>query len=413
MRTLAILAAVILFCSCTEGPTSSGPDAPARTIAQLTAAEQEVLQTANEFGFQLFRRVAAGTHPDSNVFLSPLSASYALGMLENGAAGATRDSIMSTLCHTGMTTDEINESYRDVCRILMQADPQVDFSLANSIWYRYTKPVSQDFFAVCTDYFDARVQAMDWAVPGAVDTINTWVSDATSGRITEAVASVDLNPAMLLINAIYFLGLWTIPFDEDDTHDGTFTTAGGNSVACRMMRKSADEDTTLRLISTPLFTGATMPYGTGAYRMTVLVPTDSTTVDEVIDSLTPANWAGWLASSYHTTFDLALPRFTFEFEASLDSALKDMGMSIAYGEGTADFTTMFDGANGWVDKVYQKSFVRVDEAGTEAAAVTVVVVVDSMPTQVIVNKPSVFVIHERTSGAVLFTGRLSVPVWSE
>ncbi|MCH8837105.1 MAG: serpin family protein, partial [Candidatus Marinimicrobia bacterium] len=218
----------IALCMQLAGWGCSSPTEPAEVTLgrNLTATEAQLAASADLFGLKLFREIVR-QEPDQNIFISPLSVSMALGMTANGAAGATLDSMRATLELTGLTESESNAAYRSLMALLTQADPEVTFDVANSIWYRQGQvAVDPDFKKRCQDYFDAVVQGLDFSHDGAADTMNAWVDEHTQGKIDQIVDKpIDPLATMFLINAIYFKGTWTYEFDPQDTKDDQFTQA--------------------------------------------------------------------------------------------------------------------------------------------------------------------------------------------
>jgi serpin B len=237
---------------------------------ELTVAETKLVEADNRFAFTLFRAINDHENPDRNVFISPLSVAMALGMTYNGAAGTTREAMARTLELEGMTIEEVNQAYRDLIDLLRTLDPRVDLLLANSIWHRPQFTPLPTFFEVNRQYFDAEVQALDFARPDAATVINQWVEDATRGKIPTIVP--DPIPGQIvayLINAIYLKGDWAQQFDKDGTRDEPFWLADGGTVDVPMM--SREEGHAVRLVVGDV-TVLDLPYGGGAYSMTVLLP---------------------------------------------------------------------------------------------------------------------------------------------
>ncbi len=405
---LAVLAIFLIQCTKSTQPEPNPASPPQRTPADMTVAEKALVNATNGFSLELFREILAREPQDVNVFTSPLSASYALGMTYNGASGQTRADMADVLGYDGLTDKEINESYKGLISILGELDPDVIFKIANSIWYRLGKPVRQEFIDITQTYFDALVREMDWAMPGAADTINAWVNENTDGKIPDIVkAPISDDIAMFLINAIYFNAAWTVAFDPDSTKTGPFFLSDGSFVDCDMMRR-AD---TIRYFYNDLFQAAELPYGDGSFSMVILLPLWEKTVDDIIAELTPGTWAAWTAQFSDVEIPFSMPKFRFDYGIRLDTALQNMGMAIAWVPAARGFCNMFADSTGWIDEVRHKAFVQVDENGTEAAAVTVVVMADSMMSTMNVCRPFLFVIHERESGTILFMGRVAEPVW--
>jgi len=222
---------------------------------------------------------------------------------------------------------------------------------------------------------------------------------------------------MFLINAIYFKGTWTYEFEPEDTEDDVFTLLNGSGVPCRMMEQEAD----LLYLSTDKFRMVDLPYGDGLFSMTVILPSPDVTVDSVVALLTPENWAVWVSGLDTAGIRLQLPKLKIEYGRELKDVLKALGMGIAFYESLeADFSRMIEPPGlVYIDKVKHKTFIQVDEEGTEAAAATVVVINyrgaggGGEPLLFRVDRPFIFVIRERTSGALLFMGKIVEPVWEE
>jgi serpin B len=404
--TLGAALAIAVGCSSSTEPDTgkAGPILDALPRA-LTGGEQRVIGASNDFSFALFRRLSAA-RTDSNVFTSPLSASMALGMAMNGAAGTTFDEMRATLGFDGSATErEIGESYKSLVTLLRGLDPSVEFRIANSIWYRTGFPVQPSFLDAGRDWFDAQVAALDFESPSAVRTINDWVGGATAGRIPTIVDGIEDDQVMFLINAIYFKGSWRTKFDPARTIDAPFKGVAGDQPA-----KLKHRDGTNRYLQTADFAAVDLPYGNSAYSMTVVLPDAGKSIDAVATSLQGTAWADWMVQLREAEVDLYLPRFRLEWERMLIPDLQSLGMRAAFVDGGADFSRMSPlGRQLFISLVKQKTFVDVDEEGTEAAAVTSVgISVTSAPVRTVfrVDRPFVFVLRERLSGTILFMGKI-------
>ena len=400
-------AALLLSVACGGVPSDPGGGvAPARLDAlprTLTASETRIIGAANAFSFSLFRRV--NSSPDSNVFTSPLSASFALGMAMNGAAGATLEQMRSALALGGATDAEINAGYKGLMELMRGLDPRVELRIANAIWSNTGFPVEPSFVAVSRDYFGAQVATLDFANPASVTTINQWVSGATAQKIPTIVDALERDLVMLLVNAIYFKGSWREKFDPALTQDAAFHGVAGDQPAKLMHR---DDD--MRYVGTADFQAVDLPYGNSAFTMTVVLPKQGGSVETVASSLDGAQWSAWMSQFREARVDLHLPRFTVKWERMLNADLEALGMRDAFIDGGADFSRLTPlGRQAFISFVKQKTYVDVNEEGTEAAAVTAVgVSVTSAPQTVVmrVDRPFLFVIRERLSGTVLFMGKI-------
>ena len=436
--TLFVLVILVLSAvKCSEKSTESISEPVInRTTAELTPQEKSAISSSNKFGMNLFRELTAQIAATDNIFLSPLSVSYALALCYNGANGETREAIGSTLEMADLSLEELNQAYYAATKILMQADPEVDFRLANSFWSRQGKVIQPGFIDLAKTYFSARVEEIDFQAPNAADIINAWVEEATNGKITDMVEPpISASTAAMLFNAIYFKGSWMYEFDTEHTHDRTFHLADGTDTQCQMMYMGQEDclvqppgynypitDTNITMYEDNNVFVLGMPYGRGDFRMSIIIPNrwfgypnndTARSIDEVIAGLTPEKWAAWTSGGTPYEFDLALPKFKFRDDIGLTELLKALGMEIAFNRNEADFSNLFVDGVGWIDEVKQKTFIQVDEHGTEAAAVTQVVFADAVPPQIICDRPFLVVIHEDNSGAILFMGRIANPVWEE
>ncbi len=387
---------------------------PTEPLRELSSSEAKIIEADNSFGLKLFKELNTEM-ADSNVFISPLSVSMALGMTYNGAVGSTEEAMRTTLEFGELSMAEINESYKSLIELLKGIDSDVEFNIANSIWYKYDRPFKQDFFERCRDYFDARVSGLDFGKPQAVkDTINNWVEENTNGRIKDILDYVDPWAVMYLVNAIYFNGTWTYQFNEEDTKNDIFYLPGGETKDCKMMEIKSlfkyFEDSLLQAID--------IPYGSGNYSMTVVLPGYGEDIEEFIAGLTQEKWNEWMSRFYEDSVNLFLPKLKLEYKTDsiLKEVLKEMGMEIAFDPYRANFTGMADPSNIWIGRVIHKAFLEIDEEGTEAAAATVVEMLESsVPEEtdpiIMINRPFIFAIRENHSGAILFIGKIVDPVW--
>jgi serpin B len=405
-QSAIIIAVLGILVGACHAPTDPDPQ-PLTLPRDLNSKELELIASADQFGLELFREVVH-RQPDENVFISPLSVSMALGMTANGAADTTLEAMRSTLALDDLTEEESNSAYQSLIALLTTVDPLVQFDVANSIWTRLGLVVDQDFLQRCAEFFAAVVEEVDFSDPATADLINAWVEENTNGKIDQIVSPGDIGAAlMVLANAIYFKGTWTYEFDPEDTRDDMFTTADGSAVPCRMMNLETD----LLYYANEDFQAVDLPYGDGYFSMTVLLPRTGLRVDSLAARLTTENWSQWTAAFDSAEVHLQLPKFKLGYLLKLNDVLKALGMSVAF-DGGADFTRMIP-SGAFISEVRHKTFVQVDEEGTEAAAVTVVIMRDSAGAgnTMRVDRPFIFVIRERTSGALLFMGRIVEPVW--
>jgi serine protease inhibitor len=398
----------LVFMQCNKRSTSSDSHDDG-VSGELTTAERHLIESDNKFGLEVFREIVK-EDKDSNVFISPLSVSMALGMTYNGANGETQKAMQEVLELSGLTLQEVNESYQHLIELLRGLDPKVRFQIANSIWFRETREPEKEFIDLCKEYFDALVRAMNFADPNAAKVINGWVYDNTNGKIKEIVEDpMDPLTLMLLINAIYFKGTWTYQFHEESTKDDLFTLPDGTKAPCRMMEQRGF----YKYFFNDDFQAVDLPYGDADFSMTIFLPNPKVDINSLIAQFTPENLSYWLGSFSSDSGDIFIPKFKLEYELGLNQVLKTMGMEIAFDPYHADFTKMYKGGGVWIDTVIHKTFVEVNEEGTEAAAVTVVVMTDSArePSgfHMRVDRPFMFLIRENKSQTILFIGKIVEP----
>ena len=375
----------------------------------LTAQEAQLVATNNEFAFALFKAVAESAGPDANVFISPLSVDIILGMAYNGAAGITQAQLQQVLGLSGMSLDQANNSYQSLIALLLQLDPTVTFALGNSVWYAQGYTPSPDFTNATRTYFGATVQELNFGSPSAPATIDQWVNNITHGRITNiAPEPIPPNTVVMLANAIYFDGKWATRFDPAQTTPAKFGLRTGDTTTVQMMSHAVpgwlagDQGTTI----------AELPYGGGAFRMTIVSPQEPNGLDSLVPTLTSGKWSGWVALLNSALLDLHMPKFTIVYGRPLDDVLSSLGAPTVFCQsGNSDFGNMGPGTL-CISTVMHKAFVNVDESGTEAAGASSAGDIDLCYTcfpSVVINHPFLFIIRERFSGTILFIGRVMDP----
>lgn len=398
-------AGMMLLClhGCSDG------DSPADTIGDVLdligdPAFSSVASANTRFGFKLLTDIQA-REPGANIFISPLSISIALTMTYNGAVGETQHAMARVLEIEGLDLDTVNRSNAALRVSLENRGSEVQLSIANSIWGRQGVEFNPDFLDRNQEFFDAEITALDFNAPEAPETINGWVDTNTNGKIKDIVQRIDPRTLIMLINAIYFKGSWQEEFDKSETRDGIFRLSDGSEKQVPMMRREG----AYPYYRGETFEAASLPYGDGDVSMYIFLPDHDSNLDEFLGGLNAENWAKW-QSQFHEVRDnstMILPRFKLEYEVELNDALKALGMDIAFGGG-ADFTGM--GPSLFISEVRHKTFVEVNEEGTEAAAVTVVVGIESAPPSFIVDRPFFFAIHDERTKTILFMGIVVEPM---
>ena len=409
MKIISIVLSLTLFLnSCSK---SEEPDPVYKEIV-LDQKSSALVSSDNAFGLDLFQKVVS-SEGDKNTMVSPLSISLALAMTYNGADNGTKAAMETALKKEGFSIEDINSSYQKLTEALLQADPKVIISIANSIWYRDTYPVEQAFIDVNKEHYNAEVSALDFTrALQAKNTINNWVNDKTQGKIKEIVDEITPTHIMFLINAIYFKGTWKYAFDKGMTiADYPFYSEDGEGQTKVPMMVQKGE---FAYTSQSSFEAVELPYGNGHYSMVILLPGENYTTRDIMDELDNANWNLWLTGMQpKNNIQIYLPKFTFEYKKELNEVLSQMGMGVAF-TSNADFSNINKANNLFISKVKHKSFIEVNEEGTEAAAVTSVeMVLTSVnpgdPYHFIVNRPFLFAIREKDTNSIVFIGRVVQP----
>jgi serpin B len=377
---------------------------------QLDEKSAQLVEADNAFGLELFQKIREESD-EENLMVSPLSVSVALAMAYNGAGGDTKKEMEETLKLNGLTPEQINASYQSLISVLQSLDKDVVFEVANAIFYADVFSIKQNFLDINKNVYDAEVESLDFSSSEAVGTINNWVAEKTHDKIKSIIDQLSPLDRMVLLNAIYFYGTWTNEFDENGTHNLPFHKTDGTTLEVPTMSKFEK----LPYFSTNLFKAIKMPYGNGQYNMVVLLPVDGQNSQDIIEALSVKNWKNWQASFKMTDrVEITMPRFKYAFETKLKKVLRILGMQKAFDEGLANFSGIAD-EDLYISEAIHKSYIDVNETGTEAAAVTGLVFtttgVGNEPPSVpfYVDRPFVYAITENDTGAILFMGEVNHP----
>ena len=402
-----IMISLLTFLSCTKD--NSAPTF--RTDLNCNDHENlcDVTNSNNAFGIDIFKKLHQ-TAPEKNIFISPLSISTALMMTTNGAKGQTYDQITGVLHYDDLSTGQINSTYKLLLTQLPQLDDQTELNIANSIWYRNTIPVEEDFLHTNIDNFNSEIKPSDFNDSETVNLINGWVEDKTQGLIKTVIDEISPQAIMYLINAIYFKGTWLNRFDADLTTTALFHLEDNSTKEVEMMQME-DGSMPVPYFKNDIFQAVDLAYGDSIFSMSILLPNQNHTVDDIIEELTPEHWETWMDA--YTTQDvlLRIPKFKMKYKKELKQTLQDLGMQLPFNT-NADFSGIAPVDPLFISFVLHKSFIEVDEAGTEAAAVTVIGIettsVPNLPV-FIADKPFVFAIRDNQTKSILFIGKMMVP----
>jgi serpin B len=377
-------------------------------LRALSSEEQSLSNSSNAFVIDLFKEL--DKTEKGNLFFSPLSVQYALSMTLNGSKDETFNSIKEVLAVSDLNEHEINETFKSLTEFLLNVDEKVLLSIANSIWYEQKLSAAESFKKAMQVYYDAEISALDFRSSQSVNTINNWVETKTNGLIDKLINEIPDDAVMYLVNAIYYKALWRYPFDPTNTKKAPFYMEDGNELEALMMHS---EEMKVGYFLNDINHVIDIPYGNGQYSMMVLLPVEGKKIDDITEILDKNSFVNWNNSIQPIDAELFIPKFKIEYKALLNEALSEMGMEIAFTD-RADFTRLFEENYGlMISRVIHKAVIEVNEEGTEAAAVTgVEVSLTSLPPEkpvLTLNRPFIFFIKEKHTGAILFAGKLSNP----
>jgi serine protease inhibitor len=375
-----------------------------KTSAQISPAH-------NSFGFDVIHSLVEKEDKNSNIFISPSSIAFALSMVYNGADGETKKAMAETMHINEMDIEEMNKASSNLIRALENADPDVEISIANSIWAKKGVTFLPDFLNTNKTYYDSEITDLDFSNPGSADIINEWVAKKTNNKIKKIVGKpINSSIVMYLINAVYFYGGWTHEFDKNKTQEKEFTMYD-NSIVQHPLMKMHRED--FQYLENGDFQAVNLFYGKSKrFSMYVFLPKSN--IDSFINIINADNWNNWIKEFGEMEGSLFLPKFKIEYDIELKDALIKLGMGEAFSD-TADFKKMRKEKDVKISNVKHKTYIDVNEQGTEAAAATSVLVVPMMAISedktfyMEVNKPFFFAIADNETGEVLFTGIIKEP----
>lgn len=397
-----------------------------------TQADQESLAAANtRFAFDLLKQIA-NKQPGGNVFISPYSVSTILQMVVDGAAGSTKQEMESALYLNEMVGDSAvsgpkqeiesvrylngmaarDEACKSLVRSITSGQNNVTLNLANSVWFKQSVELRPEFVAGCTNYFRAEAGALDFSSPQSAKIINDWAETNTRGRIKDIV-QWPMNPLtrVILANAIYFKGRWAREFDKGTTKDRAFTAPDGTQKQVPMMQQQGHFD----YFQGKGFQAVRLPYAGRRLEMYLFLPDNGSDFKKLLAGFDGSGWQKEIQRQFRDREGMVmLPRFKLNYDVVLNEPLEALGMKRAF-SADADFSAM-SAEKLFLSEVKQKSFVEVNEEGTEAAAVTTVTLHAMVatrpesPFELILDHPFFFVIGDETTHSILFMGIVSNPV---
>lgn len=376
---------------------------------ESVAKSKQIVSANNEFAFSLFKEIAA-SEDKTNFMISPVSASLALGMVYNGAAGDTQKAFANTLNYGDATLEETNLVNKNIIDNLTYTGSESTFKIANSIWIRNTFPVKEPFKALNEEFYNAKAANLDFTDPQTLNTINNWASEHTNGKIPTILDQIDSDAVLFAINALYFKSDWKYRFDPDKTKNLPFYGDGGQTKSVAMMAMEQN----LPYYTNDMFASVLLPYKNDKYTMSLLLPNEDKSVSDIIDVMDSDRWDQWHGAYTGAKVTVTMPKFTFSYKKKFNDALINLGLGIAFTD-RADFKGISD-LSTKISFVLQKTYIDVNEKGTEAAAVTAVGMglTSSGPgLSLMLNRPFLFVITEKETGSICFMGKVGMPEYDK
>jgi serine protease inhibitor len=402
---ISLLYLTFVLFSCNQAETDP-------IVSDLTPNEKsaKIIAADNQFGFELFKKVNVSLNEPKNTMISPLSVSLALAMVYNGTDGNTKTQMEQMLHKANLTPDDINQSYKDLVTDLISHDPKVELSISNAIFYRNSFSVKDNFITNNQNYYQAEVSGLDFTkTTETLNTINGWVNTKTKGKIDKIIEQVNPEDIMYLLNAIYFNGEWKYSFDIKETTSVAFTKEDKTQVQAPTMTIEKP----FNYYNHSDFELLEMPYGSGKYSMLIFLPKTGKKTNDVISLLNSENVNDWVQKMTEQKKEVFLPKFEFKFDNSLKDELASLGMTDAFDDIKANLSGISDAAKLVISEVMHKTYIKVDERGTEAAAVTGITIgTTSIGPDISfrIDHPFVFAIREKDTQAILFIGKVMNPL---
>ncbi|MBO4822819.1 MAG: serpin family protein [Prevotella sp.] len=419
-----MLSGVMLACSSSDDEYSSETKQVVNMLSEsqpveLTQAQKVFVNDNNQFTLNFLKTVNETDRSGKSFIYSPLSITYVLGMVNDAATGQTEQELEQTLGFHEGGIKAVNEYCKNLIDNLPKVDPKVKLNIANAIFLNQRYSLKEQFQKDMEMYYDAKAEALDFSSSKTLDHINGWCNDKTNGMIPTILDEVDPNMMSYLLNAIYFKADWTSKFDPKNTRKETFTTEKGNKQLPLM-----HQTVLINYLRNDTYAAVDIPYSNGNWSMTVMLPEEGKTTDDIIailanigKSVNLSNNLMNMVSPYEV--DLKLPNFettsdTNDMDEGLIGLMKRMGVKMAFDPNCEEIRNMCD-LPVYIAMMRQKAKIKVNEEGSEAAAVTVAgTMVNSVSKPIEypranfhANRPFVYVIREASSGVILFVGKFT------
>lgn len=372
------------------------------TFLIYSDAQRDVVKKNNAFAFRLFDQMKGM----EGKVVSPMSIAYLMGMLANGAEGVTQQEILKAIGCEGVSLQQINELYQGMMQVLGKQDKQTKVEIANYIAINKNNKINSDFAKNVSESYQAAIESLDFSSAKTTGRINDWCSQHTDGMIPKIIDSVDPSAVSYLMNAIYFNGTWADKFDARNTKMENFRGYTRDIQKVDMMHQVKK----FYYTENELYKAVDLPYGNGSFSMTILLPNEGKSIDEMMNALDADKFSKIYGNMECCMVNLKLPKFTTETKVDLNDMMANLGAPSMFNPSQANFSHFANG-DFFVGKMLQKAKIEVSEQGTKAAAVTAAIMLTSAApmeyrhVEFFANRPFVYVITDRQSGAILFMGQ--------
>lgn len=378
------------------------------TPIEMTATETTIAVRYGDFAFEYFRAVEANLPEEtqSQFVVSPLSASLALGMVANGAAGDTRQELMDGMGLGDYSVDELNSLNKKLAFDLTKQDATASVALANSVWVDEQFSLLDGFTATLSDDYNAETRQLAYAT--ATADINQWCVEKTNGLIRDLLSSVEKDTRAILLNTLYFKGAWSVPFEEGESEQGDFDNEDGTVSQVDFMQTTH----VFPYAASELCAVAELPYGNGAFSLCVILPNEGNTVEECLEGMNGNTWSSLRGEMVEKVLSVRMPKFTIANKTNLRQAMIALGIRKMFGS-ESDFSHMSEQAV-FISNMLQAASFSVDEKYTEAAAATATntdsfIAGDETGAENAIDfhidRPFLFLLTEKSTGSVLFMGK--------
>lgn len=404
IKAFAITAVIITNIGCTGKKPIEVYNKHNIEAKALTSPIDKVSAANNKMAFK-FLNETIKSHAKDNIVISPLSLTTVLALTQNGAAGNTKEEMLKVLELKGCDDNTINESYKNIIANF-NSIKGIETKIGDSVWIQKGLNVKEEFQNIGKNYYEAEVNEVDFSKKETIDTINNWVSERTVGKIKKIVNSLELkDTAMALINTIYFKGKWREPFNENATSKQNFTSSEGDVKKVDMMNAMLE----VEYVKGSNFEAVRLPYEDNNFGMYIFLPLKGLNINSFMKDMNYDNWNKYMNEFTSKQVMVKLPRFKIEYEQKLNDILIGLGMKTAF-QDNADFSNITEKSELYIDVVRQKCYIDVNEAGTEAAATTIVemkatgIRVDK-PIEFTADRPFMYAIADKKTGLLMFMGK--------